>query len=210
MRRQAAKGTQGSEPVRPYPRCVTTFALCHGAWHGAWCWDRLVEELAARGHDAITMDLPVDDATATFEDYADVVVAAMADAPEDAVLVGHSLAGMILPMVAARRAVGLMVFLCAVVPKLGGMPWDDVGPMGDDDYGAVKEADGAMAFHSFDAARAVFYADCSTEDAAWAFARLRPLRNTALWDRPYPLPAWPATRATAIACANDRAIYARY
>lgn len=87
-------------------------------------------------------DLPVDDATATFEDYADVVVAAMADAPEDAVLVGHSLAGMILPMVAARRAVGLMVFVCAVVPKLGGMPWDDVGPMGDEDYGAVKEADG--------------------------------------------------------------------
>lgn len=156
------------------------------------------------------MDLPVDDATATFEAYADVVVAAMADAPEDAVLVGHSLAGMILPMVAARRAVGLMVFLCAVVPKLGGMPWDDVGPMGDDDYGAVQEADGAMAFHSFDAARAIFYADCSTEDAAWAFARLRPLRNTALWDRPYPLPTWPATRAAAIACADDRAIHARY
>ena len=119
----ASVRTQGSEPVRPYPRCVTTFALCHGAWHGAWCWDRLVDELAARGHDAITMDLPVDDAAATFEDCADVVVAAMADASEDAVLVGHSLAGMILPMVAARRGVGLMVFLCAVVPKLGGMAW---------------------------------------------------------------------------------------
>ena len=40
---------------------VTTFALVHGAWHGAWCWERLIEPLRERGHGAIAVDLPCDD-----------------------------------------------------------------------------------------------------------------------------------------------------
>ena len=24
---------------------MTTFGLVHGAWHGAWCWERLIPEL---------------------------------------------------------------------------------------------------------------------------------------------------------------------
>ena len=44
---------------------MTTFALVHGAWHGAWCWDRLIPELENRGHSVIAMDLPSDDPAAT-------------------------------------------------------------------------------------------------------------------------------------------------
>lgn len=191
-------------------RPVTAFVLLHGAWHGPWCWERLVPELHARGHETLTVDLPFDDAGATFDDCADVVVSATAAAPDDCVLVGHSLAGMLLPLVSTRRTVGLMVFLCAVIPHPGAMPWDGAGPMGDDDYGAVEDDDGALTFPSLETARAVFYADCSPDDSAWAFERLRPLRNASLWDRPYPLAAWPSTRAAAIACTDDRAIYAAY
>ena len=35
-----------------------TFLLIHGAWHGAWCWDRLVQALEQQGHTAVAMDLP--------------------------------------------------------------------------------------------------------------------------------------------------------
>ena len=45
---------------------MTTFGLVHGAWHSA-CWDPTVAVLRARGHDAITMDLPCSDATAGVE-----------------------------------------------------------------------------------------------------------------------------------------------
>jgi hypothetical protein len=68
---------------------VSTFVLVHGAWHGAWCWSRLLPELEARGHRSVVMDLPVEDGDATFEEYADVV------------LVGHALGAMVLPLVAA-------------------------------------------------------------------------------------------------------------
>ncbi len=185
--------------------------LVHGAWHGAWCWDRLVPELLVLGNTAITVDLPVDDGSATFVDYADRVIEAMTDAPDDAIVVGHSLAGMVLPLVADRRSIDRLAFLCAVIPNFHGMPWDDVGPMGDDDYGVVTGSDGAMVFESLDAATRIFYPDCSPEDAAWAFARLRPLRNGSLWDRPYPLSALPPdTAVSAITCVDDHAIYAAY
>lgn len=80
---------------------MTTFALVHGASHGAWFWERLMPEIEALGHRVITMDLPVDDRSATFGDYADTVCAAITDVPGDElILVGHSLAGVVVPLVA--------------------------------------------------------------------------------------------------------------
>jgi alpha-beta hydrolase superfamily lysophospholipase len=32
--------------------------LVHGAWHGAWCWERAVAALAADGISAVAIDLP--------------------------------------------------------------------------------------------------------------------------------------------------------
>ncbi len=169
-------------------------------------------ELAERGHETVTMDLPIEDNDATFAAYADVVLAAMerAGAPGDAIVVGHSLGGMVPPLVAAQRPVGALVFLCAVIPNLHGHPWEDAPAMGDDDYGAVRDEDGAFRFDSSAAATAIFYPDCSREDAQWAFEHLRPLRNRSLWDRPYPLVAWPEVPMVAISAVDDRAIYASY
>ena len=47
---------------------MTTFALVHAAWHGAWCWERLSPLLQRAGHDVVTMDLPSEDGAATFPD----------------------------------------------------------------------------------------------------------------------------------------------
>ncbi len=193
----------------PTLESVTTFVLVHGAWHGAWCWDRLIPELAARGHDSVTMDLPVDDADATFDDYADVVDDACPEGAE-LVLVGHSLGGMVLPLIAARRPVRRQVFLCAVIPNPTGKPWDGTPAMGSRHYGNEQDDDGALVFRSLEAATAIFYADCRPADAAWAFARLRPFRNRSLWDRPYPLTEWPAVPSAAVTCTDDLAVYADY
>ena len=54
---------------------MTTFALVHGSWHGAWCWELLTPLLKQEGHGVVTMDLPCDDGSASFETYADVVCA---------------------------------------------------------------------------------------------------------------------------------------
>jgi pimeloyl-ACP methyl ester carboxylesterase len=74
--------------------------------------------LTDRGHHVIAPDLPCDDPAATFDDYAEVVCDALGRR-DDVVVVGHSLAGHTIPLVAARRPVRRLVYLCALVPELG-------------------------------------------------------------------------------------------
>jgi pimeloyl-ACP methyl ester carboxylesterase len=83
------------------------FTLVHGAWHGGWAWERLRAELESRGHTVAAPDLPCDDVTAGIAEYARLV-------PPADVVVGHSLGGLTIPLVAAR----LRVFLCAFVPGI--------------------------------------------------------------------------------------------
>jgi pimeloyl-ACP methyl ester carboxylesterase len=42
------------------------FVLVHGAWHGAWTYERVVPLLAARGHAAVARDLPAHGLSARF------------------------------------------------------------------------------------------------------------------------------------------------
>jgi pimeloyl-ACP methyl ester carboxylesterase len=188
-------------------RDVTTFVFVHGAWHGGWCWSRLLPEMEARGHRSVVMDLPVEDGNATFEDYAEAVLASYPADLEQGMLVGHSLGAMVLPLVAASRPASLLVFLCGVLPNLNGRPWNDAPPMARPDaYRTETLDDGSSVFATFESARLTFYADCDPEDARWAFQRLRAQNSRSLWDRPYPLRRLPPTPRAAIAALDDAAV----
>src|SRR5262249_19825464 len=151
----------------------------HGAGHGAWCWERLTPELEARGHRAVAMDLPCDDPVAGCARYAEVAAAALPPG-DDLVLVGHSLAGRTVPLIAARRPVRALVFLCAVLPAFGRSLEDQLAAdssMYATGYaghpGRVVHADGSTSWGDPDAARQVFYHDCAPDDARRAWSRLR-------------------------------------
>ena len=92
--------------------------LVHGSYHGAWCWDLLVPELERRGHRTVAVDLPTADPGAGAAEYANVVVAAIEPGTEP-VLVGHSMGGLVIPLVAAARPVRRLVFLAAMLPSPG-------------------------------------------------------------------------------------------
>ena len=151
---------------------MATFGLVHGAWHGAWCWERLSVELISRGHIAVAMDLPCDDPDATFDGYADAVEAALGDAPEP-ILVGHSLGGVTLPFVARRRPVRLLVYLCGVVPAtLATSGASDEPPDSTDIFELLSRDDDGCSFWPPGTA-GTLYTDLSAEDMAWAEPRLR-------------------------------------
>ena len=159
---------------------MTAFALVHGAWEGAWIWERLTPELEARGHRVVAMDLPCEDGTATFEAYAEVVVRAVeAEALEEVVVVGHSLAGLTIPLVAARRAVSRLIYLCALVPIPGRSLVEQLGIEPDTlrpGYEAgLSEPDAQSRTRWVDEglARDVVYADCDEGEARAASSRAR-------------------------------------
>jgi pimeloyl-ACP methyl ester carboxylesterase len=98
--------------------------LVHGAFGRAACWDRVAPGLRAAGHDVEAIDLPGagDDPTpvaeVTLDRYAARVCEALADGPP-AVLVGHSMGGMVITQAAARcpdRIVRL-VYVAAFLPQ---------------------------------------------------------------------------------------------
>ncbi|HZY16829.1 MAG TPA: alpha/beta hydrolase [Ramlibacter sp.] len=108
---------------------MATFVLVHGAWHGGWCWRRVVERLERAGHrahavtltgvgerahllsPAITLETHVEDVAAVIE----------AEELTDVVLAVHSYAGMIGTAIADRMGPRLrhLVFVDAVVPRPG-------------------------------------------------------------------------------------------
>ena len=190
---------------------MTTFALVHGAWHGAWCWERLAPELERLGHRVLTVDLPCDDAAATFTTYADVVVRALEGEPEDVVVVGHSLAGLTIPLVAARRPVRRLVFLCALIAAPGrslneqARTEPGMHPPG---YAAglgEPDGQGRRSWTDFELTRATLYADCREDDARAAFERLRPQARTP-YAEPCPLDALPDVERSYVVCADDRIV----
>lgn len=89
----------------------------------AWYWHRIVPLLEQAGHEVIAVDLPGDDSSAGFSDYADIVVRAIearADATRsDATLVAQSLGGFTAPLVCQRAAIGSLVLVNAMIPQPG-------------------------------------------------------------------------------------------
>ena len=187
---------------------MTTFALAHGAWHGAWCWERLLEPLRKRGHGAVAVDLPSDDVEAGLEAHADTVAAFLAPVEDDLIVVGHSLNGLILPLVAARRPVRAIVYLAAFVPVEGQSMSDQfrASPEPILLFTESPESDGDGRSHWPDAAvaRRALYPDLTEEDAHRAFERLRPQAPTT--QREAHPAGLPPVRAVSIVCAHDAVV----
>src|SRR5262245_32051469 len=80
---------------------MATFALIHGGGGSAWDWHLVAPALRERGHDAVAVDLPSEDESAGWKEYADVVVEAIGGR-RGVVVVGHSLGGFTAPLVCVR------------------------------------------------------------------------------------------------------------
>jgi pimeloyl-ACP methyl ester carboxylesterase len=97
---------------------VATFALIHGGGGSAWDWHLVAPALREHGHDAVAVDLPGEDESAGWEEYADAVVQAIGDR-RGVVVVGHSLGWVTAPLVCVRIPVDLLVLVAAMIPSPG-------------------------------------------------------------------------------------------
>jgi pimeloyl-ACP methyl ester carboxylesterase len=108
---------------------MSRFVLVPGAGGTPWYWHRVVPELAARGHEAVAVDLPGADESAGLPEYTDAVVSAIGS-HRDVVLVAQSLGGFTAPMACDRVPVSLLVLVNAMIPLPGetaGEWWDNTG-----------------------------------------------------------------------------------
>jgi pimeloyl-ACP methyl ester carboxylesterase len=152
--------------------------LLHGAWCGGWCWDSVVRHLAACDVRASAPNLPCDDPAADMDAYVRVAAGAVPDGTSP-LLVGHSLAGVLLEPLAEARPVCGLVYLAAYVPRTGMSLRDqwaaDPEMLVDGwDRGVTRSAGGMSRWTDLDAAAEVLFGDSTPDRAAAAVAKLRP------------------------------------
>lgn len=193
---------------------MSRFVLVHGAWHDGSCWAPLVEELERRGHTAVAVDLPSDRPGLGALDYAAVVERAVG--AEQCVLVGHSLGGLTVPVVAQGAAapwVTAIVLVAALVPQPG-RSFDDQSRSGDSPMaegfgrGQQRHEDRTTSWPP-DTGRAVLYAGVAEESSAELVdAAVAGLRRQAwvIGREVTPLTSWPAVPTTVVVCRDDRVV----
>jgi len=157
---------------------MADFVLVHGAWHGAWCWKKILPGLWAAGHRAfpvtltgtgerahqlspdITLRMHVDDVAAIVE----------SEELQRAILVGHSYAGMLITAVADRMPdrIARLVYLDAVVPHPG-ESWSRTHPP----QTQAQRREAIAKTGSIPPADPGLFG-LSGEDAAWVARRQRP------------------------------------
>jgi pimeloyl-ACP methyl ester carboxylesterase len=181
--------------------------LVHGSWHGPWCWDRLVPELARRGVIALTVALPSvgndPSRLGGLQDDARAVTAAAAANPGPLVVLGHSYGGAAVSAAVFGPNVRRLVFLGAFMPDSGRaftsyLPEGPLPP-----YVGLRD-DGTSAVPAGQAAPC-FYADCDAATTAWAEERLRP-QSQAILGAVTPAAAWRSIASTYVVLTEDRAI----
>jgi pimeloyl-ACP methyl ester carboxylesterase len=157
---------------------MADFVLVHGAWHGAWCWKKILPGLWSAGHRAfavsltgtgerahqlspgITLRTHIDDAAAVVE----------AEELQQAIVVGHSYGGMVITGLADHMPdrIGRLVYLDAVVP-LPGESWSSTHPA----QTQAQRRQAIAATGSIPPADPALFG-LTGEDAQWAARRQRP------------------------------------
>ena len=166
---------------------MARFVLVHGAFCDAWIWGPLMDRLKEAGHSADAFDLPgsgEDNTPAgqvTLDACAARLCAAVAASPERAIVVGHSMGGIIATQGAARcpKRVAALVYVAAFLPKDGQSLLELTKlPEGADDQvqaNIVLEGEPPVAAVMPVAASGPALYGCCTEDVATrAIARQRP------------------------------------
>jgi pimeloyl-ACP methyl ester carboxylesterase len=197
---------------------MARMVLVHGAFGRAAVWDRVAPGLRAAGHDVETLDLPGqgDDDTpvaeVTLDRYARRVCEVLADGPP-AVLVGHSMGGVVITQAAASSPehVDRLVYVAAFLPADGESLIDLTHrPEGAGDAvqsGLVVEGDPPVATMPPEAAREGLMHCCDEETAAWAQS-LRGSQPVAPFTHPVRVggPEFDKLRRAYVMCLQDRAI----
>ena len=185
--------------------------LIHGAYHGAWCWDKLVKILASQHAQVICPDLPGHGQSQLelTDLYGDgrFVRELLEQCEQPPVLCGHSYGGAVITEAVNRvNLVDHLVYLAALVPSADIDLSDDVPDMANAPInGAIHFGENGLASFDLEQAKHFFYADCSDADIEWAKRHIdRQKLDTFIQNVSQSL--WSKVDSSYVLCTEDNAV----
>jgi len=160
---------------------MSTYVLVHGAWHGGWCWHKVVPLLEKEGHKVEAPDLPghgkdkTPISEITLEAYVQSICRILDAQPEPVILVGHSMGGRVITQAAEYRPerIKMLVYLTAFLEPSG----ESAVQVGTESLltpNVILSEDQSYLTVKDDVIKEIFYGDCSDEDVALAKSLLVP------------------------------------
>jgi pimeloyl-ACP methyl ester carboxylesterase len=194
---------------------TATVVLVHGAWHGAWCWEKVIGLLDDAGVPSVALDLPGHgDSTEPLCDLAGDAAALrrVLDGLDDVIVCAHSYGGVVASEGAAGHpGVRHLVFISSFPVDVGESATSAATNAPDRGVESTELAN-AMVSHgdgtsSLDpsVAPSALYADCDDDDAAKATARLC-RQSWAELQGVATRAAWKDIPSTYVVCTQDRAV----
>jgi pimeloyl-ACP methyl ester carboxylesterase len=174
--------------------------LVHGAWHGPWCWQGVVDALEAQGVDVSAVELPL----TSYDDDVAAARKAIKAAGKGAVVCGHSYGGMVVSRAASGLPVGRVVYLTAFMTDEGEAPMQHMEAHPSPMMGAIR-TDGGVLTVDPTMLHEAFYEDSDPEVVVEIEKLLRPMPLGDTWVVDVE-PAWRQAPSTYIVCTNDKAI----
>ena len=190
-----------------------TVVLIHGAWHGPWCFDKVVAGLEARGVPVVAVERRrMHEASGELRGVTDsgeneaIVRAALEQIEGPIVALGHSFGGVSLTTAPlGNDNVKHLVYLTAIMPDTdGSMPDNFVNP--ELATAVIAGEDGSTTVQE-DKIRYAFYHQCSDEDYERALTLLVRDEAAIPFDAPEDT-AWNKITTTYVVCTEDRALLA--
>jgi pimeloyl-ACP methyl ester carboxylesterase len=163
---------------------MSTYVLIHGAWHGGWCWHRIVARLQRAGHSVVAPDLlslGIDSTSASrvsLARWTTQIATLIQSASEPVALVGHSRGGIVLSAVAEKipDRIRVLVYVSAFLLEDGVSMLDAAARIPESlvPPAMIISEDHLSATLRTDAIREAFYGRCDDDDVALAMSLLKP------------------------------------
>lgn len=186
-----------AEAARP------SFLLVHGGSHGAWCWEKVVVELARDGWRSVAVDLPTalhdepyPDPLPGMHDDARHLLDRLAGMDGPVVVVAHSYGGSPTTQAIADAPNVVHVVYLASIPL-------DVGESMFGYFGLPPTAASEPVMAVPAGGEELFFGDLSEEEAAAAIRRLVPHSQQAGWGE-VTRAGWRTVPSSYIVCERDR------
>jgi pimeloyl-ACP methyl ester carboxylesterase len=197
-----------------------TIVLVHGAWHGAWCWDLVLERLISAGESAVAIDLPGhgEDRGPLGDLHVDAarLTELLDSVSESVLLVGHSYGGAVITEAGVHPSVKGLVYVCALAldgdetcstvaleeAERLGLSFDDMPDLSS----AISISEDGVTTLDPSSAAIALYNGCSNELTEWACSNLGPQPMVTLQQGPKSV-AWREKPSTYVVCADDKIVH---